>query len=143
MKSERSSPATQKVAPWQWREGPVDKRFDHFELRYGDASASGEWDAWIPVAIVGLIHQDLVNVEFVIDSADPRNFNVAEDAVKELNFYLGKLNEPDPWHYLQYHCGTASNVYSAVHWSFMRGSAKSADPRNGKSLPGALWTMPE
>ncbi len=133
MKSERPSPATQKVARWQWREGPVDKRFDHFELRYGDASASGGRNAWIPVAIVGLIHQALVNVEFVIDRADPRNFNIAEDVVKELKFYLGELNEPDPWHYLQYHCGTASNVYSPVHWSFMRGSPEPAEPQNIQS----------
>ena len=100
-------------------QGPVDKRFDHFELHYGEAFASGRVDAWILVAIAGLMRKGLVNVQFLIDRGDPRNSTIVEDAVKELSFYIAELDEPDPWRYLQYHCGTTSNVYGAVHWSFV------------------------
>jgi hypothetical protein len=41
----------------------------------------------------------------------------------ELDFYLVEHPKefPDtghPWEYAIYHCGTASNVYSSVHWSY-------------------------
>ena len=38
----------------------------------------------------------------------------------ELRYYLLDKGEPDPWNYAQYHCITAANLYSAVHWSFQR-----------------------
>jgi len=103
----------------------VNKSLDHFELRYGKALESGGWNDWIPIAIVGVKRKGLVNVQFLIDKDASRKSKIFEDAVKELNFYLVELREPDPWRYLQYHCGTTSNVYSAVHWSFIRASAKS------------------
>jgi transcriptional regulator with XRE-family HTH domain len=38
-------------------------------------------------------------------------------AEKELDFYLIELNEPKPWTYAKYHCGSACNWYSGVGWS--------------------------
>jgi protein-tyrosine-phosphatase len=37
---------------------------------------------------------------------------------KEINYFLIELGEKKPWLYAQYHCGTASNMYSRVHWGF-------------------------
>ena len=108
--------------PWEWHEGPVDRTSEHFELRYGEAS--GEWDKWISAALVGCSRPGAVNVEFLIDRADSRNAEIAKDVVHELDFYLVELRKPDPWGYLQYHCGTTSNVYSSVHWLFHPQSAK-------------------
>ncbi len=90
----------------------MNKKQDHFELHHGKAFGD-----LIPVAIVGRVRKGLVKVQFLIDRADPRNSKIVEDTEKELKFYLAELNEQDPWHYLQYHCRTASNIYSSVHWS--------------------------
>jgi hypothetical protein len=40
--------------------------------------------------------------------------------IREIEFYLIELEKPDPWAYALYHCGTASNIYSQVHWCFVR-----------------------
>jgi hypothetical protein len=37
---------------------------------------------------------------------------------QELDFYLVQLEEPDPWRYAIYHCTTAANIYSSVHWGY-------------------------
>jgi hypothetical protein len=39
----------------------------------------------------------------------------------DLDFFLVEKGESDPWAYALYHCGTSSNVYSSVHWSFVDG----------------------
>ena len=125
--------ARRKAVSWQWREAPVNETFDHFELRCGDASR-GNWYEWILLALVGRAREGVINVQFLIDKGHPRGSKMAEDTVKELNFYVLELQEPDPWRYLQYHCVTMSNVYGTIHWSFMSGSASSAGPQKVYSL---------
>lgn len=51
-------------------------------------------------------------------TADGGHTEAIDDVRRELDFYLVSKGEPDPWVYAQYHCGTASNVYFNVHWSF-------------------------
>ena len=41
-----------------------------------------------------------------------------DGVTKELTFYLVEKGEKDPWRYAIYHCGTASNIYSQVHWGY-------------------------
>ena len=137
MKSERATRPTpeQRAGAWEWHEAVVDRSFDYFELRYGKVFESGGWDAWIPVAIVGRMRKGVVNVEFLINRTDPRNSKIVDDAVKELDFYLSELNKPDPWRYLQYHCGTLSNVYGSVHWSFMKRKRQSCRASECLVLP--------
>lgn len=104
-----------------WREGRVDRASEHFELRYGDASTS-RWDECLRVALVSRDQEGVCSVEFLFERTDLRNSKIVEDVVSELNFYLGELrtpDRPDPWDYLRYHCGTCSNIYSPVHWSFV------------------------
>jgi hypothetical protein len=37
---------------------------------------------------------------------------------REIDYYLVELREKDPWAYAIYHCSTAANVYSKVHWGY-------------------------
>jgi hypothetical protein len=104
-----------------WRGGPVDRMSEHFELRYGDASKCAR-DECRSVALVSRGREGICNVEFLIERDDPRNSEIIEDVLSELELYLVELRRPerpDPWKYLQYHCTTTSNVYSHVHWSFV------------------------
>lgn len=74
-------------------------------------------DAWTPVALVAPAEVGGYAVQFLLDPA--RGGDEAEavrEAHRELDFYLGELNEPDPWAYAIYHCGTTSNLYSSIHW---------------------------
>jgi DNA invertase Pin-like site-specific DNA recombinase len=38
-------------------------------------------------------------------------------------FYLIDKEEPNPWGYAQYYCGTGSNIYSPVRWAFFKAQA--------------------
>lgn len=112
---------------WQWRESPVDRATAHFELRHG-SSEKGEWDTWLPVALVGPACNDVFPVQFLIDGKGEKNADIVRDVTRELTFYLVEKMERDPWGYAQYHCGTAANLYSSVHWAFF----ESVKPRAGR-----------
>ena len=102
-----------------WQVGRVDRSKEHFELRYGSAENQG-WDDWVPTALVGPPVQGITSVEFLLDPQNPSNADVLERTKKEVQFYLIDLGEPDPWEYSKYHCGTVSNAYSSIHWSFFK-----------------------
>ncbi len=51
-------------------------------------------------------------------SEDPE---ILEDIQRELDFYLLEVGGPNPWGYAIYHCGTASNAFSSVSWSYVAG----------------------
>lgn len=82
------------------------------------------------MALIGRAHEGLCNVEFLIDRDDFRNARIVRDALRELNFYLGELKQPNAWVYLQYHCSTMSNVYSTLHWDYV--PASFSEPHKGK-----------
>jgi hypothetical protein len=105
----------------RWQEGRVDRAKEHFELRYGSVKDCA-WDEWLPAALIGLPFDGVVNVQFLVDPSDPLKEDVVSEVKREIQFYLFELKKPDPWLYAKYHCGTSSNVYSQVHWSFF-GSA--------------------
>ncbi len=52
---------------------------------------------------------------------------VSDDVGRELTLYLTKLNERDPWLYARYHCGTAANIYSTIHWTFVAGQSEALE----------------
>ncbi|MGI8772073.1 MAG: hypothetical protein ACR2JE_11625 [Acidobacteriaceae bacterium] len=103
---------------YRWQEGPVDHSKEHFELRFGSADRNS-WNEWIPVAVIAPPDAGAVSVQFLIEPNDS-NANIITKVKKEINFYLLELGDPDPWKYAQYHCGTISNAYSDVHWSFFQ-----------------------
>ena len=104
---------------WTWAEGAVDPGQEHIEIRYGDAS-SAAYDQWIRVALVGPPVVRTFPVRWLSVSLSPE---ILAAVRHELDFYL--IEHPasfpdtgDPWRYVVYHCATAANVYSKVHWSY-------------------------
>jgi hypothetical protein len=114
---------------WAWSERSVNPEEEHFELLYGSAR-DPDWSTGVLVARVGRAINRVFGVQFLIDRATVSPTGMIDAAVDELDFYLVNLGEPNPWSYAQYHCGTASNLYSSVHWSFhhsQRNESKSAE----------------
>ena len=111
---------------WQWEEGAVDKTLEHLEIAYGDVSATTDYKKWVPIALVSAPNGKRFSVQFLIEATSPEKQAMVDVVRKELDFYLVELSaegRPDPWSYAQYHCGTSSNVYSDVHWSYYSKSA--------------------
>jgi hypothetical protein len=106
---------------WRWHEGSVSRRKAHFELRHGSID-NGGWDQWLPVALVGPPAHGVFPVQILLSRTKRAHAEALGDAVRELDFYLVAKDEKDPWAYAQYHCNTAANAYSTVHWSFNPGS---------------------
>ena len=102
---------------WRWEVGSVDKTREYFQLAYGDVNTQ-DLEKWIPVALVSAPIGTTFRVQFLIEPSNAANGKMVAEARRELDFYLVEKKEPDPWKYAIYHCGTASNVYSKVHWSY-------------------------
>lgn len=118
-----SNTKTKKNKPWKWVESSIDPRIEHIELRYGDASNS-DWDSWIPVARIGKPAKQIFPVEWLLDSQATENLEIVNYTLKELNFYLIELGKSHPWEYAIYHCSTAANMYSKIHWSYFSEGSK-------------------
>ena len=101
-----------------WTKAPVSTKAPHFELRYGSGDAA-DWDSWVLVARVGRRSALRFIVEFLVAPDSPERSAMVAAVTRELDFYLEELRERDPWGYAQYHCGTASNLYSDVHWAYV------------------------
>jgi hypothetical protein len=106
-----------KKSTWRLQDGVIDLQKEYIEIRYGDVSDSSAED-WIPVALVGRPENNVFPVQWLVGTDNPDYKSMKDDVRRELNYYLVELGEPDPWAYAQYHCTTASNLYSSVHWSY-------------------------
>ena len=93
-------------------EGIVDIHNDHIKITYGDDGKA--------VALVEPVSKRDFKVQFLInqDTADIQNLKALEKVRQELNFYFVELGERQPWEYAIYHCNTAANIYSKVHWGY-------------------------
>jgi hypothetical protein len=106
---------------WEWKEGKVDRSSPHLKLFVG------EWgESAVPFALVAKPVGQSFAVEFLeVPDLDQSEYERIKLAVrKELTFYLVEKGEPDPWKYAIYHCGTASNIYSQVHWGYFPGGSE-------------------
>lgn len=101
---------------WAWQEGSVNQAVEHFELRYGSVHEAS-WNEWLPVVLVGPPTKHIFVVQFLIAAKDSQQQKIIQQVRNELDFYLVNLGERNPWVYAKYHCNTAANVYSHVHWS--------------------------
>jgi len=111
--------AGERTVQWSWSDLPVDPAQAHFELRFGSLQVPASGTLPLLVARVGRPIDRVFPVEWLVRPADGQR--EALDAVtKDLDYYLVAKGEPDPWLYAQHHAGTAANVYSSVHWSFIR-----------------------
>lgn len=98
---------------WKWILGTVDTNEDHIKIRYGDDPE--------PVALVApgkgktFVVQSLMKQKHLFEN----NYQeILDDVRRDLDFLLTEIGEPDPWAYAIYHCTTASNIYSKVHWGY-------------------------
>ncbi len=88
------------------------------ELRFGNVNEQGDWSKWPVVACVSAPEAHVFRAEFLIEGRTLPEAEMINAVEKELTFYLVGKGEADPWGYARYHCGTAANIYSTVHWSF-------------------------
>jgi hypothetical protein len=73
---------------------------------------------------VGAPSGEVFPVQFLLGGASPAEQKMVQDAKDELTFYLAEKGEKDPWAYALYHCNTAANLYSSVHWCMSAGVMK-------------------
>jgi hypothetical protein len=92
----------------RWIRGRVDRGGEHITLSY---------DGMMVAVVAPDNDGKTFRVEFVT-SGDQVTEAMREAVKRELDFYLVELNEADAWRYAQYHCSTASNLYSNVRWSY-------------------------
>ena len=107
---------------WRWQVAFVDATREHLELRYGSRD-DGDWDDWTLVARVGRPVNRVFPVQFVLpdDDREDAEAREAREAVgRSLDYYLVELGKPDPWEYATYHTMTLANMYSRVHWGWIR-----------------------
>jgi hypothetical protein len=91
-----------------WHEGTVNTEKKHLRIVYDENN--------IPVCLVQPEkNNNSFIVQFIIDRT-VQNQSMIEHVIKELDFYLVEKDEYDHWEYALYHCTTASNLYSKVHW---------------------------
>lgn len=94
-----------------WKEGYVDPRREHFELRYGERKA--------PLARVGRDPSQWVLVQFLVETRDG---DARLNAVRgELTYYLFSVAGPNAWAFARFHCDTPANRTSSVHWRWQPG----------------------
>jgi hypothetical protein len=103
--------------PYRWEHGSVDPAQDHIVLTYGDINKEDPKE-FPHVALVSAPKGFIFKVQFLVDDKDDRFRRMRRAVEKELNFYLVEKLEPDPWAYAIYHCNTAANLYSKVHWLY-------------------------
>ena len=94
----------------------IDRRAEVIEIRFGDAAREG-YDTWIPVALVERPHNGKFGVELILPPKTKGYKEILTLLSEELTFYFTTKQEPDPWAYAYYHCTTAANLYSRLHWS--------------------------
>ena len=94
----------------------IDRTADIIEIRFGDAK-SGEWNTWLPVALVEKPRNGELGVELLLPPNTAKNRKILASLSEELNFYFFEKKESDPWAYACYHCTTFANLYSPLHWS--------------------------
>lgn len=92
--------------------GTVDQTGEVIAISYGEED--------IPVALIAKDEKGQFVVQFLLSETteDPEIRKILKSVYRELDFYLVKKNEKDPWAYAKYHCGSAANMYSKVHWSY-------------------------
>jgi hypothetical protein len=96
---------------WKWMEGTVNTDDDHMKLTYEERPD--------PVALIAPGEGSTFIVQFLeMDSKQDNGKEMMRYVRRELDFYLVELREENPWAYAIYHCSTAANVYSRVHWGY-------------------------
>jgi hypothetical protein len=113
---------------WRWQMGFVDATREHLELQYGSRDDE-DWDDWTLVARVGRPVNRVFPVHFVLPDDDREDAEAREAVGRSLDYYLVELGKPNPWEYGIYHTMTQANMYSRVHWGWIRPGVEPGRPR--------------
>jgi len=105
-----------------WIEGKIDRTKEHIVVTYSDSLGDREKK----VAYIMPVTSSMFVVQFLSSLRKKENIDILEAVKQELDFYLMEKQEPDPWKYAKYHCTTAVNEYSKVHWRLYTGSSTSS-----------------
>ena len=107
---------SEKQTAWRLVEGSVNIDEEHIKITYGAIDG----DDFEPIALAAPGNNKTFTVQYLLQP-EPENKEqqkMLNTVRKELNFYFLELKEKDPWAYACYHCTTAGNLYSDVHWHF-------------------------
>ena len=142
-----TTPRTQ--SGWKVK-GIVDTNNEHIKLWHGKPPTADRGGAvrqsGRPVALVARGRGKTFTVQFLLRArpTDKRAAEILKDVRRELDFYLIELSAPGrpaPWAYARYHCYTAANVYSKVHWGwYPKGPQRSSTPHSSHVVRGAALT---
>ncbi|MEO7859753.1 MAG: hypothetical protein ABIU05_04810 [Nitrospirales bacterium] len=91
----------------------VDLGKEHIKLFIGPFGEKAQ-----VIALLAPAGERSFTVQFVVAKADYAE--ALNEVTRALNFYLIEKGENHPWAYAKYHCSTASNIYSPVHWGLYR-----------------------
>ena len=129
---------------WKWVEGVVDTNEDHIKLWYGNLPTGNKKEVvrqgGSPVALVARGSGKSFRVQFLLSarSSDKRTAKILNAVRRELDRYLLEVHGPDdftPWAYAQYHCYTAANIYSKVHWGwYPKGPKRPTEPHSSRVI---------
>ena len=126
---------------WKWVEGVVDTNDDHIKIWHGSPPTEGKGGAvhesGDPVALLARGRGKTFTVQFFLKAGrrDRRSATILKAVQRELDFYLIEHVAPDPWAYAQYHCYTAANIYSKVHWGwYPKGPRRPSEPHSSRVI---------
>ena len=99
---------------WKIVEGLVDRNEDYIRITYGKDPD--------PITLISRGKGNSFKIQFMLskDTSDKKVQAILEEVQREIKFYLVEKGEENPWAYAIFHCGTAANVYSKVHWFYYR-----------------------
>lgn len=118
----------------RWEIGSVNRNGEHFQLSVKVDDRGGDGNGTI-VAAVGPPRDGVVHVEVLIER-NQSNAALITTVEKQISFYLLELDERNSWLYAQHNCGTASNAYSEVCWSYFADIQGSSKPDAGSVSSG-------
>jgi len=104
-----------RLSGWYWEEGKVDSGSEHIKVGYG-----GYDKPIIAIAMVAPGKGKSFVVEFLLrkDDLEPKKKNLYDKVLRQLDYFLVELNDPNPWTYAIYHCGSTANEFSNIRWAY-------------------------
>jgi ribosomal protein S18 acetylase RimI-like enzyme len=118
---------------WRWVAGKVNTAEEHIQISYGkekDANCKQ-----LPkIAFLSPPKEKNFTLQFLLTAKGPKEQDMIREVRRELNYYLVEKREENPWAYAKYHCRTAANLYSKVHWSFFPKGWKDTHQKEDDSI---------
>ena len=101
-------------------EGAVSPDDEHMKLSYG--SFDTEKPPFPIVARVSPPRKGVITLELLVDDSTTRGKEIIADVRRQVHWLFLEKGEANPLAYARYHCTTAANIYSHVHWNWVFGS---------------------